>query len=117
AGGAEHCTKVPSGRYRFRVAAFTPEGVASAADARLDVELQPHFYQTTWFYSLGLLAAALATSAVYQLKLRQVRGRFAAVLAERHRIARETLHALDQGFTATALRLGAGARLADHPAA
>jgi signal transduction histidine kinase/ligand-binding sensor domain-containing protein len=112
-----HYTNVPPGRYTFRVAAFTPEGVASSGSARLDVELQPHFYQTTWFYSLVLLAAALATWAAYQFKLRQVQGRFAAVLAERSRIAREMHDALDQGFTAISLQLDVCARIADNPGA
>jgi signal transduction histidine kinase/ligand-binding sensor domain-containing protein len=119
AGGRRtaHYTNVPPGRYTFRVAAFTPEGVASTTDARLDVELEPHFYQTSWFYSLGLLAAALATWAAYQFKLRQVQGRFAAVLAERNRIAREMHDALDQGFTAISLQLDVCAKIADNPAA
>jgi signal transduction histidine kinase/ligand-binding sensor domain-containing protein len=108
-----HYTNVPPGRYVFRVAAVTPQGVASAGEARLDVEMEPHFYQTAWFYSLGLLAAALAAGGLYTLKLRQVRGAFGAVLAERSRIAREMHDSLDQGFTAISLQLDVCTRIVD----
>jgi signal transduction histidine kinase len=114
AGGRRtaHYTNVAPGRYTFRVAAVTSDGIPGPAEARYAVELEPHFYQTSWFYSLGVLAAALATWGVYQVKLRQVRSRFAAVLAERSRIAREMHDALDQGFTAISLQLDVCAKIA-----
>ena len=107
-----HYANVAPGRYTFRVAALTPDGRAGAEAARYDVELQPHFYQTSLFYALCVAAAALLTWGAYHLKLRQVRNRFAAVLAERSRIAREMHDSLDQGFTAISLQLDVCARMA-----
>jgi signal transduction histidine kinase len=108
-----HYAHVPPGSYTFRVAALTPDGQASAEEARFEVRLQPHFYQTTLFYALCVVAAGLATWGAYSLKLRQVRNRFAAVLAERGRIAREMHDSLDQGFTAISLQLDVCGRMAD----
>jgi ligand-binding sensor domain-containing protein/signal transduction histidine kinase len=107
-------TKVPPGRYTFRVAALSPDGVSSQEQATAIVQLRPHFYQTSWFLaacaSVGLLLAGL----LYRAKLAQVRSRFALVLAERNRIAREMHDALDQGFAAITLQLNLAARIAEH---
>jgi len=108
-----HYTNVPPGHYTFRVAAVTPDGLTSAAEAQLAVQLRPHWFQTRWFYAGAVAAAGLLAWAAYQAKLRQVRTRFAVVLAERSRIAREMHDALDQGFTAISLQLDLCAKVAD----
>ena len=66
-------TNVPPGKYSFRVIACNGEGVWNLAGATLKLYLQPHFYQTLWFYTLSgalLLAAALGG---YRLRIRQIR--------------------------------------------
>jgi len=67
----------------------------------------PHFYETAWFRLLcgaGLLCAGWA---VYQLRLRQIRYRFALVLEERARLAREIHDTLAQGFVGISSQLDA----------
>ncbi|MGA2113821.1 MAG: two-component regulator propeller domain-containing protein [Bryobacteraceae bacterium] len=52
-------TKIPPGRYRFRVMAQNADGVWNGAS--MSFELAPHYYQTVWFRALAaamLLAAA-----------------------------------------------------------
>ena len=66
-------TNVPSGRYRFRVIACNGEGVWNQEGASLGIELEPHFYQTFWFYAFsGLLLLAAAVGG-YQLRIQQIR--------------------------------------------
>jgi ligand-binding sensor domain-containing protein len=110
-----HYANVPPGRYTFRVAAVTPGGVGPEAPA-VPIELRPHFHQTAWFYALCVLAAGAATWGLYRARLRRLRSGFAAVLAERSRIAREMHDALDQGLTAIGLQLDVCTRLAGQPA-
>jgi signal transduction histidine kinase len=57
------------------------------------------FYQTWWFYVLCIVGLAGAAWAIYRLRLRQMRTRFAAVLDERNRLAREIHDTVIQGCT------------------
>lgn len=98
-------TNLPPGSYRFRVKAANADGVWSQEEASLAFAIEPHFYQTTWFYLL--LAASLAALAwgVYRLRVRSLEARYAAVLAERARIARELHDTVAQDLVAAALQL------------
>jgi signal transduction histidine kinase/ligand-binding sensor domain-containing protein len=93
------------GRYRFAVRAQLPGG--PAAERSYDFEVLPRYYETAWFRVLcvGLLAAS--AWAVYQLRLRQIRYRFALVLEERARLAREIHDTLAQGFVGISSQLDA----------
>ena len=51
-------TNIPPGHYQFRVTASSGDGVWSAPGASLDISLEPHFYQTLWFYALCFAALA-----------------------------------------------------------
>ncbi len=64
-------TSLPPGDYTFRVAACNNDGVWSEASASgtLALKLKPYFYQTTWFYLLGI--AALVFSGVGAMRFRQ----------------------------------------------
>src|SRR5204863_2749433 len=99
------------------VRAEVPGGAPSEADWR--IELLPQFWETTWFRLLCVAALGAAAWAAYQFRLRQIRGRFALVLEERARLAREIHDTLAQGFVgissqldAVAMSLPAGANLA-----
>ena len=75
-GGSRHIaayTNVPPGRYRFRVIARNEEGNWSQEGAAVDLYLQPHFYQTLWFYTFsGLLLLATAVGG-YRLRIQTIR--------------------------------------------
>jgi len=91
------------GHYRFRVKAELPGGPTS--ESVLEFDLEPHYYETGWFRSLCLLALAMAIWSAYKLRERQVRSRFAMVLQERARLAREVHDTLAQGFVGIASQL------------
>ncbi|HEX8282768.1 MAG TPA: two-component regulator propeller domain-containing protein [Pyrinomonadaceae bacterium] len=104
-------TNLGPGEYKFLVAASNNDGVWSRAPASFDFRLRPHFYRTYWFYALSALALALLAWQLYALRLRQVRARFDAVLAERNRIAREIHDNLAQEILGVSVQLEIVARM------
>jgi ligand-binding sensor domain-containing protein/two-component sensor histidine kinase len=98
-------TNLGPGKYRFRVIASNKDGVWSQKGAAFAFRLEPHFYQTYWFDSLSALVFGLLCYAVYVWRVRQVKSRFGAVLAERNRIAREIHDTLAQGFIGVSVHL------------
>ena len=103
-------TNLGPGRYRFHVAARAPDEPWNPAEAALALRIMPPFYRTPWFVIAALLAAALMVTAVLRARTRVLQARFAAVLAERTRLAREIHDTLLQGFTGVALALRAATR-------
>ena len=100
-------SRVPPARYRFRLRAANNDGVWSEADATLDITVLPYFYQTQWF-RLSLAALfVLALGGVHRVRMRRVEARFALVMKERNRIAREIHDTLAQGLAAIGLHLSA----------
>lgn len=93
------------GDYRFLVRATEPEGRTSEASFAFSV--LPHFYETRWFILLATLAFAGALYGGYQLRIRQVQARYALVLEERARLAREIHDTLAQGFVGISHQLDA----------
>ena len=104
-------TNLAPGQYRFRVMASNNDGVWNEAGAAFDVYFAPHFYQTVWFYSLGLCGLVFLVGAGYRLRLRQMQARERALtlvvdertqelqqeIAERNRVEeamRESQHRL-----------------------
>src|SRR5215204_2856202 len=104
-------TNLGPGEYIFRVMASNNDGVWSERPATFFFTLRPHFYRTYWFYALCALGAALLAWQLYALRLRQVRARFDAVLAERNRIAREIHDNLAQEILGVSVQLEIVARL------
>ncbi|MGA3259443.1 MAG: two-component regulator propeller domain-containing protein [Bryobacteraceae bacterium] len=96
---------LPHGTYRFVVRAQVPE--APPAEASYAFVLLPHYYETTWF---RLLALALLGGLVwlgFLVRVRQIGSRFALVLEERARLAREIHDTLAQGFVGISSQLDA----------
>ena len=93
------------GRYRFTVRANLPGGPAS--EASYSFELLPQFYETAWFRSLCAALVLAGAWAVFRLRVRQIRYRFALVLDERARLAREIHDTLAQGFVGISSQLDA----------
>ena len=102
-------TNLGPGSYRFRVIASNSDGVWNSDEAVISFEIEPVFWQTWWFRSLGLLACAFAALILYRLRMhqltRQLNLRFEERLAERTRIAQELHDTLLQGFLSASMQL------------
>jgi len=98
-------TSLRHGPYVFHVRAEVPGG--SSSEASFGFEMLPHLYETVWFRSLGVLFVLALAWLAYHLRVRQVRYRFALVLDERARLAREIHDTLAQAFVGIASQLDA----------
>jgi signal transduction histidine kinase len=107
-------TNLAPGSYRFRVVAANDDGLWNDEGASLELRIAPHFYQTVWFALLVAAALSAAVWSLYRVRVRVIRREFAAVLAERNRIARDLHDSLAQGLTSVSMQLEAlGAKLDD----
>ena len=100
---AVNYTGLGHGHYRFQVRAQLPGGPAS--EASYEFEVLPHFYETGWFRMLGAALLAAIVWMVYQLRVRQVHSRYALLVEERARLAREVHDTLAQGFVGISSQL------------
>ncbi|HUR30993.1 MAG TPA: histidine kinase, partial [Saprospiraceae bacterium] len=60
-------TNVPPGEYVFRVKNSDQNGIFNDEERRFSVVIQPPFWQTTWFYILCSILAALTLFWIYKL--------------------------------------------------
>jgi signal transduction histidine kinase/ligand-binding sensor domain-containing protein len=110
-------TNLRAGHYRFRVQAFNTVNPASVSEFDLALVKAQVFYETWWFYALcGVVVLAIAWS-LYRARVRGMRTRFAAVLEERSRLAREMHDTVIQGCTGISALLEAMASRAGEEAA
>lgn len=98
-------TNIPPGNYTFRVEATNNDGVWNNAGATVTFNLQPHYYQTLWFYLLLVAAMIGFTFLLLRRRLRLAEREFRAVLGERSRIAREIHDTLAQGYVGVSVQL------------
>lgn len=98
--------QIPPGDHRFLLQARDPLGKWSSA-VSLPIRQQPEIHQTWWFALLVLCAAGAAAAGLYRWRVHNIRLRYAAVLDERNRIAREWHDTLVAGFSAISLQLEA----------
>src|SRR5262249_51530642 len=99
------------GNYQFRVRAELGGGIM--AEDAYNFEKLPSFYETTWFRLSCAIASVAVLWGFYRLHLRQLRYRFALVLEERARLAREIHDTLAQGFVGISSQLD-GVAMALH---
>jgi signal transduction histidine kinase len=90
-------TNLPAGNYRFHVVAYELNDPRHATEYVLRLRWLPHFYETSLFLAVCLFATGSAAWGGYRLHVRNIRKRFAAVLEERNRLAREMHDTLIQG--------------------
>ncbi len=107
-------TNIPPGSYTFRVQAANNDGLWNTRGAALEFELEPHFYQTVWFYILLALAMAGLVVLLLKRRLLVAEREFKAVLGERNRIAREIHDTLAQGYVGISVQLEVLAELLKH---
>jgi signal transduction histidine kinase/ligand-binding sensor domain-containing protein len=96
---------LPPGSYRFRVMACNRDGVWNGQAATLAFSIRPPFYRTPWFYAACLAGVAALVAAGHRVRVNQMRARFAAIIDERTRIARELHDTLAQGLAAVGIQL------------
>jgi signal transduction histidine kinase len=104
-------TNLRPGNYKFRVMAANNDGVWNEQGAAFAFYLQPHFYQTYWFYAVLLFLAGAIVWQLYRMRVSRISSQFAAVLAERNRIAREIHDNLAQDILGISVQLELVARL------
>lgn len=107
-------TNLKPGNYRFQVLAANNDNVWNENGASFYFQVQPHFYQSSWFYVALCALLGLMSYEVYRLRMRRIEVQFNAVLAERNRIAREIHDTLAQGFVGVSLQLEVARRMLDN---
>lgn len=100
-------TNLPPGQFRFEVLARNADGVWSKQAASLGLTIEPRLYQRAWFFPLAAALLGLLVAAGYRVRIRRLNSRFALVLAERSRIARELHDTLLQGLSGITMQLQA----------
>jgi signal transduction histidine kinase/ligand-binding sensor domain-containing protein/CheY-like chemotaxis protein len=68
-------TRVPGGRYRFRVIAANHDNIWNQQGVTLDLVVQSRFYETPWFYGLCGLVVVFGLAGVSRLRLRHLEAR------------------------------------------
>jgi PAS domain S-box-containing protein len=66
-------TNMPPGRYRFQVKAANSDGVWNETGDSFDLYLEPHFYQTVWFYTVCALLFLGAVAGIHRIRIRHLR--------------------------------------------
>jgi signal transduction histidine kinase len=92
-------THIPPGEYRFRVVACNNDGVWNETGAAFEFSLKPHFYQSGWFYGLGVLILISLGPGVYLLRVRQLKARqheLEGIVAARTKELKELNESLEQ---------------------
>lgn len=66
---AAYYTNLSPGKYIFRVTACNNDGLWNETGASFAFELEPHFYQTSWFYGFVLIAIAGMIYGMYRIRV------------------------------------------------
>jgi len=65
-------TNLKPGRYTFSVIAANADGVWNNSGSSIEIELQPQYYQTTWFYFFCVGTVCLFLLGIYSVRVRQL---------------------------------------------
>ena len=68
-------TNIPPGKYRFEVIASNGEGNWNSPGASFSLELEPHYYQTYWFFFLCVFGLAATIIVFHLMRVRDSRNR------------------------------------------
>ncbi|HEY1946536.1 MAG TPA: two-component regulator propeller domain-containing protein [Bryobacteraceae bacterium] len=107
---AAYYSNLPPGRYRFRVIATNAGTPGASSEASLSIDWRPAFHQTGWFYALWTAILAGAAWVGFWFYARQTKTRFALLLAERTRVAREMHDTVIQSCVGISTLMDAAAR-------
>ena len=100
-------TSLPAGHYRFEVQAFQSGVESPVTELTIPLRKLAPFYVRPWFVLLLLGLVVSLVLLLHYLRLRRVRERFAAVLEERNRVAREMHDTVIQGCSTVSVLLEA----------
>ncbi|MDQ3440477.1 MAG: response regulator, partial [Planctomycetota bacterium] len=92
---AAYYTNVPPGSYTFQVLAASGPNRWTPAAASFSFEIAPRFYQTNWFYGLGVLGFIAAGSGLHRYRVRLLRARERQLVTEVETRTRELRDARD----------------------
>jgi signal transduction histidine kinase len=104
-------TNLAPGSYRFRVTASNSDGAWNGLETAVSFEVEPAYYQTTWFRASCVVLFLVLLWALYQFRVHQLARQFnvglEARVSERTRIARELHDTLLQSFQGLMFRFQA----------
>jgi signal transduction histidine kinase len=108
-----HYTNLPHGPYRFRVVATDSVAPRQGSETSVSFVWDPHLYETPWFYGLCAALAAACGGIALRVYARQTKARYAVLLSERTRLAREMHDTVIQGCVGVSTLLEAASGF--HP--
>ena len=76
---AAYYTNMPPGKYTFRVMAANSDEVWNEAGASVSLTLQPHLYQTYYFYGMCVVSLVLLGLGSHRLHIRHLKAREVAL--------------------------------------
>jgi signal transduction histidine kinase len=98
---------LPPGEYRFTVSASNGDGEYNGPPASVAFAIAPALYRRTGFWLACAAALLMLLGVAHRGRTARLRARFAAVLDERARIARELHDTLAQSLTGMAVQMEA----------
>jgi ligand-binding sensor domain-containing protein/signal transduction histidine kinase len=100
-------TNLPPGSYEFHVIAYDLNNPSGITEAKAVLIQKPYFYHTSWFLGICILVLVSIAFAGNRIYVRNLRARYAGILQERARVARELHDTLIQGCTTVSALLDA----------
>ena len=100
-------TNLPPGPYEFHVIAYDLNNPSGVTEAKVALVQKPYFYRTSWFLWICVLMVIAITFAGNRIYVRNLHARYAGILQERERVARELHDTLIQGCTTVSALLDA----------
>jgi signal transduction histidine kinase len=100
-------TNLRPGSYEFHVIAYDLNNPNGVTEAKVALVQKPYFYRTSWFLWICVLVIVAIIFAGNRIYVRNLRARYAGILQERSRVARELHDTLIQGCTTVSALLDA----------